>query len=257
MNRRVEDSISTLRQNLPNHRDTVMVVLFGSQARGDQRPDSDIDILHVVKGNCHRWDQRHFDAIRNALKRVWSPRKKDVNVMVENTRSIKKRWNLYGMMEHRAISEGRIVYKQQPYADRLLGQYRELPDAEAARRWVLLAKKVMNEGARYRVDGRMDYGFSCQMMHDAVDGALRALLLHNGVRFPFVRDCGPLYGMLPDRSVVGPHDMDRIARWGRWRKRGADGGPTDEPQPSPEEYAYMQNAARDIIDRARSIVNGR
>ncbi len=32
------------------------IVLYGSEARGDQRPDSDIDVLVLLSGPVHLWD---------------------------------------------------------------------------------------------------------------------------------------------------------------------------------------------------------
>jgi predicted nucleotidyltransferase len=54
MNRQILENIRQLkRQLLPNER----LILFGSQARGDARPDSDWDLLVVLnKRGKHNWD---------------------------------------------------------------------------------------------------------------------------------------------------------------------------------------------------------
>jgi predicted nucleotidyltransferase len=53
MNRQILENIRQLkRQLIPNER----LILFGSQARGDDRPDSDWDLLLLLKNNQNKID---------------------------------------------------------------------------------------------------------------------------------------------------------------------------------------------------------
>jgi len=51
------------------------VVLFGSEARGEARPDSDIDVMVVVNGTVRWWDDLGFvlRALRPVAMRIDRP----------------------------------------------------------------------------------------------------------------------------------------------------------------------------------------
>ena len=59
--------------------DPLMIVLFGSRARGDSRPDSDLDLLVVEESGLprHRRSPRYYHATRGLFPArdilVWTP----------------------------------------------------------------------------------------------------------------------------------------------------------------------------------------
>jgi predicted nucleotidyltransferase len=81
MNKQIFDSIVRLKRELiPNER----LILFGSQARGDARPDSDWDLLLLTKENSNKdlkdeifkfvlmgWDYETYLSIKTYTEKDW------------------------------------------------------------------------------------------------------------------------------------------------------------------------------------------
>ena len=87
--------------------DPVEVVLFGSVARGDDGPDSDIDIL-VVLDDIEPDDKRAMVArIRSAIT-TFAP----VDVIVADTAEMARRLNDVGSILYWSTREGRTVYRR-------------------------------------------------------------------------------------------------------------------------------------------------
>jgi predicted nucleotidyltransferase len=82
------------------------IVLFGSRARGDARPDSDVDLLVEMSS-----DLAPADRIR-AIDRIFQPRTWPLDVIVltpeEVALSRKSRNSVVGVAER----EGRILYER-------------------------------------------------------------------------------------------------------------------------------------------------
>jgi len=84
--------------------DPEQIILFGSHARGDAGPDSDVDLLVVmpVEGSKR---QKQLQ-VRMALGRLGVP----VDIVLSRPEEFEWRKDYVGTIEHPAWREGRVVY---------------------------------------------------------------------------------------------------------------------------------------------------
>ena len=82
----------------------VKVVLFGSHARGDAGPDSDLDFL-VVERDV---GDRHAEMVR--LGRELRPLGVPIDVVVVSERYAEDWGGVEGSMVHVALTEGRVLH---------------------------------------------------------------------------------------------------------------------------------------------------
>ena len=86
--------------------DPLRIILFGSWARGDARPDSDIDLLVVLP---------HVENKRQAAIRIGNelsdlPASKDI--VVTTPEEIAARGNIIGDVLRPALREGKVIYER-------------------------------------------------------------------------------------------------------------------------------------------------
>ena len=80
------------------------VILFGSQARGDSGPDSDVDLLVVLDFEGSARDKRL--EIRHALRDILIP----VDIIVTTPERFAWRKDIVGTIEWPAAREGKVLY---------------------------------------------------------------------------------------------------------------------------------------------------
>jgi predicted nucleotidyltransferase len=92
--------------------DPDQILLFGSHARGQAGPDSDVDLLVVmpVKGS-KRAKQLE---VRAALHDVHVPK----DIVVSRPEEFEWRKNIVGTIEHPAVREGQVLYARGQYTEK-------------------------------------------------------------------------------------------------------------------------------------------
>ena len=80
------------------------LILFGSAARGDMRPDSDIDVLVVMPEGAHR--RRTAQELHERLFGFPLP----VDILVATPVDLEKHQDNLGLIYHKILREGREIY---------------------------------------------------------------------------------------------------------------------------------------------------
>lgn len=80
------------------------IILFGSYARGEARPDSDIDLLVIEEDVA----SRRAEMVR--LDRAISQYRLPVEVIVVSADEVRKYGNLPGHLLYPALREGEVLY---------------------------------------------------------------------------------------------------------------------------------------------------
>ena len=84
--------------------DPEQIILFGSQARGDAGPDSDVDLLVVMDVEGPKLEKRI--EIRGALHDFLVP----IDIIVTTPEEFAWRKNVVGTIEWPASREGKVLY---------------------------------------------------------------------------------------------------------------------------------------------------
>lgn len=84
----------------------LQIILFGSQARGDARPDSDIDLLVVLP----QVENKRMATV--AMLRALSDLPVSKDVVVTTPDELARRGRLVGSVLRPALREGKVVYER-------------------------------------------------------------------------------------------------------------------------------------------------
>jgi predicted nucleotidyltransferase len=82
------------------------IILFGSYARGDFGPDSDLDLLVILPGV--RSPRSESTRLRRALRGLLVP----VDIIVVTPQQIERYRNTLGYIFNSALTEGKVIYER-------------------------------------------------------------------------------------------------------------------------------------------------
>jgi len=86
--------------------DPEKIILFGSYARGDFGPDSDLDLLVIIEGvDTPRAESVH---LRRSLRGLLVP----VDIVVATPEQVERHRNTIGLIYRSALKEGTVLYER-------------------------------------------------------------------------------------------------------------------------------------------------
>jgi len=185
----------------------LQVTLFGSFARGDQRPDSDIDLLVVLPEieNKHR----AIMDIRRALADLAMAK----DVVVTTPAEIKKRGELIGTILRPALREGKVLFRRRGWKLELgMNDGERLDDT---RRWLRYASDDLRFGEATHRDSDTPPRYACFQAQQSAEKALKAILIFEQIDFPRTHNVADLMALVPDswQAVRRLSDVATLTSW--------------------------------------------
>jgi HEPN domain-containing protein/predicted nucleotidyltransferase len=191
------------------------VILFGSQARGDAGPESDVDLLVVMDGEGSKLEK--CVEIRAALQDVLVP----LDVIVTSPEEFAWRKDVVGTVEWPASREGKVLYA----GGRSPGRQDEngrscMPAPEAVirviREWLRKADNDLTNAAHTLTLGKeCPTDTVCFHAQQCVEMHLKALLVFRGTAFAKTHDIHELRALLPPklRPKLDRKVQDRLTEY--------------------------------------------
>lgn len=223
----------------------VRVVLFGSRARGEARPDSDIDLLLVLPA-CD--DLRAaVDAAQVELRGIG----RVDGIVITTPDEIARRGNLVGTVLRPALREGVVLYAD-AYPDMRCG-VAEGEIEQEVRRWLRWARTDLDDAELLARRGEAGARNACYHAQQAAEKAIKAVLIFLQCEFPFVHDLDDLVALVPEdwRLKEEFPDLEPLSRWavaGRYPSALAEPGEQESAQAMEEARAVLAAVSQKLSE---------
>lgn len=102
----VQDWLPIIVERIAGRFEPVKIILFGSHARGDARPDSDLDLLVILPQAPDR--RRAAVEIMSSLRDL--PVGKDI--VVSTPEHLAQRGRVNGLVYRTVLEEGKVIYER-------------------------------------------------------------------------------------------------------------------------------------------------
>jgi HEPN domain-containing protein/predicted nucleotidyltransferase len=222
--------------------DPTRVILFGSRARGDAHPDSDVDLLVVMPTVA----DPHATAIAMLTLLADLPMAKDVVVASEAT--IAQEGNAVGTIYRPALRDGLTLYQHARAEGEVAMDPRDAPSHEGAERWLRHAHEDLETAEPCLGNAAIPPRQACFFAQQAVEKALKAVLVARNLDVPRTHHLGLIVDLVDEpMPSLYAEAVKALTRWGMVGRY-----PGTDPQPD-------MGDARDGVETARRVfeaVNG-
>ena len=176
-------SIEQVVQRIVDGYDPDRIILFGSHAKGEALPDSDVDLL-VVKTT----DDRPIDR-RIQVERLLADRRLSLDILVYTPEEVRALYAAGSPFIEEVVETGRVLYMR-----------------KATAAWFAEAQEEL-EVARILLQHGKDRG-SCLHSQQCVEKGLKALILEKGKRPPRTHDIVELLNQATSEGYVVELSME-------------------------------------------------
>jgi uncharacterized protein len=199
----VADLIPAATERIVERFQPLQVILFGSRAKGEARPDSDVDLLVVLSDIEDR--QRVWGEIRHELREIGV----SSDVVVATPEEIARRGNLVGRILRPALRDGRVLYDSErgfdlAQVERSAGVSREGIGAvsdedrlEETHRWLRLAREDLVTANLLANSDEATPRQACFYAQQAAEKALKAVLVYLQIDFSKTHNLDQLRDLVP------------------------------------------------------------
>ncbi len=224
--------------------DPVNVILFGSVARGNDGPDSDIDLLVILR-DAPPSQRTELEAELRRSVRAPVP----VELHVTDRRDFECRRHVVGAIEEAAAHEGRVLH------GRPLEKKQRMPDPESqareAQRWLSRAWEDLHVAQLLATTADLPPRVACFHAQQAAEKALKAALVHDAIRFPRTHGLEQLVQALPPPWSVRNVDVDlgwlsRCAVAARYPGAGSDASADDAGRATSAAHSVVAAVSADV-----------
>lgn len=100
------DQLPEITRRIVGISDPRRIILFGSYARGEQGPDSDLDLMVVLD----HVDSPRAESIR--LRRVLRGLLTPIDILVATPEQLERHRNTIGLIYQTVLTEGKVIYER-------------------------------------------------------------------------------------------------------------------------------------------------
>jgi HEPN domain-containing protein/predicted nucleotidyltransferase len=192
------------------------IILFGSHARGDAGPDSDVDLLVVMPLDGCGFDKA--DEIRETLDDMVIPK----DIIVTSPEDFAWRKEIVSTIEWPATHEGKVLYKatRAVHGCQQAKEWSNMPHPQqlvtAIREWLEKADNDLKNAVHTLTLGKdCPTGTVCFHAQQCIEKYLKALLVFQAIPFGKTHDLDVLMTLLPARRRprLARNDRRRITKY--------------------------------------------